>query len=243
MFAFTKRQSPLRTNMTKTRAVNNVNLLFSTILLLVAIHTTIMFDKIVASFVRDELTASNIVPVYYEDSKYSPNSNMNSFRILSSTSVGNREGDVIPPCDDLYGTQFSCVIPPISNKTYEFEGCQPNNTVKVSCTARDGVTCSGDRTFYKEISCFYTNGYYFSIAMALSVFFGICGIDRFYLGHVGYGLFKLFTFGGFGILWIYDIVLIAMQQTTPRDGSNYIVGYNGPRNIKFIRNNNTYVFN
>lgn len=156
MFAFTKRQSPLRTNMTKTRAVNNVNLLFSTILLLVAIHTTIMFDKIVASFVRDELTASNIVPVYYEDSKYSPNSNMNSFRILSSTSVGNREGDVIPPCDDLYGTQFSCVIPPISNKTYEFEGCQPNNTVKVSCTARDGVTCSGDRTFYKEISCFYT---------------------------------------------------------------------------------------
>jgi TM2 domain-containing membrane protein YozV len=56
-----------------------------------------------------------------------------------------------------------------------------------------------------------SNGYFYFVALALSVFFGFCGIDRFYLGYVGIGIIKLFTFGVFGILWIFDVVMISLQ--------------------------------
>lgn len=43
-----------------------------------------------------------------------------------------------------------------------------------------------------------------STFLLLSVLLGIFGVDRFLLGDVGFGLIKLLTFGGFGILVIAD---------------------------------------
>lgn len=47
------------------------------------------------------------------------------------------------------------------------------------------------------------------VALLLSIFLGSLGIDRFYLGKIGTGLLKLVTFGGLGIWWLIDVILIA----------------------------------
>jgi TM2 domain-containing membrane protein YozV len=44
--------------------------------------------------------------------------------------------------------------------------------------------------------------------LILSVILGCWGVDRFYVGDMGMGLLKLFTFGGCGILWLIDIFMI-----------------------------------
>ncbi|HNX25486.1 MAG TPA: TM2 domain-containing protein [Spirochaetota bacterium] len=56
------------------------------------------------------------------------------------------------------------------------------------------------------------------VALILSIFFGQIGVDRFYLGYVGLGLLKLFTFGGCGIWWLVDIILIATRKLADSDG-------------------------
>lgn len=45
-------------------------------------------------------------------------------------------------------------------------------------------------------------------AYFLSLFLGILGADQFYLGYLGSGFLKLFTFGGCGIWWAADVIRI-----------------------------------
>lgn len=52
----------------------------------------------------------------------------------------------------------------------------------------------------------------------LSLFLGVLGIDRFYLGKIGTGIAKLLTAGGLGILAIVDQVIVLMGKTTDRNG-------------------------
>ena len=40
------------------------------------------------------------------------------------------------------------------------------------------------------------------------MFFGFLGADQFYLGFMKAGFVKLFSLGGFGVLWVTDIVRI-----------------------------------
>lgn len=49
------------------------------------------------------------------------------------------------------------------------------------------------------------------LALLLSIFFGSLGVDRFIMGHIGLGILKLVTFGGFGIWWLIDLILIASK--------------------------------
>ena len=49
-------------------------------------------------------------------------------------------------------------------------------------------------------------------ALLLSILVGSLGIDRFYMGHVGLGILKLITMGGFGVWWLIDLILIATKH-------------------------------
>lgn len=49
------------------------------------------------------------------------------------------------------------------------------------------------------------------LALIMSIIFGWIGVDRFIMGHIGLGILKLITFGGCGIWWLIDVILIATK--------------------------------
>lgn len=51
-----------------------------------------------------------------------------------------------------------------------------------------------------------------TLTLIMSVVFGHLGVDRFIMGKVGTGILKLITFGGVGIWWLIDLILIATKH-------------------------------
>ena len=49
------------------------------------------------------------------------------------------------------------------------------------------------------------------LVLLMSIFFGSLGVDRFIMGKVITGILKLITFGGLGIWWLIDVILIATK--------------------------------
>jgi hypothetical protein len=56
------------------------------------------------------------------------------------------------------------------------------------------------------------------VALALGFFGGFFGLHRFYVGKTQTGIAMICTFGGFGIWWLYDMVLLAAGEF--RDGDD-----------------------
>lgn len=179
---------------------------------------------------------------------------LTSVLIILSAKVGAVEYSV-GRCEDLQMGQYSCLNPAISTESQSEVGCDRNTrTVPVSCMPAENITCKSSVNggkelifngtmvgFFKNVSCRWTNGYSFEKALLLSVFLGMFGIDRFYLGYPAIGLLKFSTLGFFFLGQLVDIILIAAQVVIPSDGSDYVIDYYGARVTRISMNAETYI--
>ncbi|XP_035912214.1 facilitated trehalose transporter Tret1 [Anopheles stephensi] len=145
-------------------------------------------------------------------------------------------------CNSLRMGQYICPDPTlrqIDPKTQQLRGCTQENKARVWCVAVDGIVCSETKntSFTREMPCKWTNGYHFDTALLLSVFLGMFGADRFYLGYPALGLLKFCTLGFMFLGQLVDVILIATQVVGPADGSAYIIPYYGPV-ITVVRSDN-----
>jgi len=60
-----------------------------------------------------------------------------------------------------------------------------------------------------------------SVAFGLSVCLGVFGVDRLYLSSFGLAVLKFISFGGGGLWWLADIVLLLVGKM--KDGHGGIV--------------------
>ncbi|XP_026179610.1 TM2 domain-containing protein 1 isoform X2 [Mastacembelus armatus] len=153
-------------------------------------------------------------------------------------------------CESLGPGQYLCKDPKIDEATQEPENCR-DSMAWVECLPAPNISCrlsngtefrfSGEEVgFNKTISCRNVSGYSYKVAVALSLFLGWLGADRFYLGYPALGLLKFCTVGFCGIGTLIDFILIAMQIVGPADGSDYIVDYYGARLTRLSISNETY---
>ncbi|MEQ2172608.1 hypothetical protein GOODEAATRI_022876 [Goodea atripinnis] len=116
---------------------------------------------------------------------------------------------------------YLCKDPKIDEATQEPENCREGEA-PVDCFPAPNVTCrlsngtelrfSGEEVgFNRTIACRNVSGYSYKVAVALSLFLGWLGADRFYLGYPALGLLKFCTVGFCGIGTLIDFILIAMQ--------------------------------
>ncbi|XP_060797320.1 TM2 domain-containing protein 1 [Neoarius graeffei] len=159
-------------------------------------------------------------------------------------------GNDIESCDNLRLGQYICNSPKIHNATQEPENCK-DRVAWVECLPAPNISCllpNGTRFkftgmevgFNKSIPCRNVTGYSYKVAVALSLFLGWLGADRFYLGYPALGLLKFCTVGFCGIGSLVDFILISMQIVGPSDGSDYIVDYYGARLVRLSITNETY---
>lgn len=60
------------------------------------------------------------------------------------------------------------------------------------------------------------------VALLLAFFLGFFGVHRFYTGHTKLGIIYLFTMGIFGLGWMYDIFIIAINNYKDANGQKLI---------------------
>lgn len=148
-------------------------------------------------------------------------------------------------CRNLLSGQFLCNPPDIDPGTQQPVDCQLVNgtgLAAVECEALPGIVCSlsCNQTFTRYEECKWTNGYQFDTALLLSVFLGMFGADRFYLGYPAIGLLKFSTLGFFFLGHLVDVILIASQTLGPADGSHYVINYFGAGLTRVSISEDTY---
>lgn len=63
------------------------------------------------------------------------------------------------------------------------------------------------------------------ILLLLPSMFGICGVHRFYTGHIGIGIAQLLTIGGCGIWQLVDLIFIITGKYTDSNGQPLVADH------------------
>src|SRR6478735_2007012 len=82
---------------------------------------------------------------------------------------------------------------PASSEKNEGEGLSIHPPPRISPPPASPEVPEGDKSFV--------------VTVLLSYLLGVLGVDRFYLGKIGTGVLKLFTFGGYGLWWLIDLLI------------------------------------
>uniref|UniRef100_A0A8D0LAI0 TM2 domain containing 1 n=1 Tax=Sphenodon punctatus TaxID=8508 RepID=A0A8D0LAI0_SPHPU len=181
--------------------------------------------------------------------------------LVCLTAEGVAGGELLLKCEELRLGQYPesitklfsliiqtyiCEDPKIDNITQEPLKCT-NHTAYVPCLPAPNITCkdfSGNEThftgkevgFYKPIVCRNVNGYSYKVAVALSLFLGWLGADRFYLGYPALGeCLYLLNYKVFYIITLFACIIVG-----PSDGSSYIIDYYGARLTRLTITNETF---
>lgn len=64
-----------------------------------------------------------------------------------------------------------------------------------------------------------------TIALILSILVGAYGIDRFYIGDIGYGLLKIITCGG-ALIWYFVDIFFIMDATRQKNLQTLLLRFN-----------------
>ena len=57
-----------------------------------------------------------------------------------------------------------------------------------------------------------------AVALVLGGCLGVFGAHRFYVGKFGTGILQAVTFGGLGMWWLYDMILVSFGSFTDSEG-------------------------
>ena len=92
----------------------------------------------------------------------------------------------------------------------------------------------------KQIDAINTSPNDWVVCFILVIFLGFWGVHRFYVRKIGTGILMFLTFGGFGIWWFIDLILIAVASFRDKEGRQ--IPYNNtplinPKNVN--ANNNS----
>lgn len=172
--------------------------------------------------------------------------NINNKKSFENSFEKQFEKPFVVNCSQLLIGQYDCLAAVIDPETQQPIGCDKNNKALINCSLTEGLVCdeSMKRDFKMSIDCKHTNGYSYETALLLSIFLGMFGADRFYLGYPALGLLKFCTLGFLFLGQLVDIILISMQIVRPADGSYYVIKHFGPKlDILSFNNNTDIIFN
>jgi len=170
------------------------------------------------------------VDLFLQDSSSDSNSTFNPFAPQCTNLSFYDPNSPNIPCS-MVPSQFAfCSIRdlytlPTNQYTSDMVGCRTYGTGEVTtaiCTVLDGINCFGPKEYnITDYPCLRWHGYMFPTALLYSMLLGCLGIDRFYLGHIGYGVLKLLSLGGLGIWWVVDLALLVSGNLRPADQSSW----------------------
>jgi len=89
--------------------------------------------------------------------------------------------------------------------------------------SNDGQYATQSQNMYSggSVNENYPPGYVpksWTVTLVLLIFLGLFGAHRFYVGKVLTGILVLLTFGGFGVWWLIDLILICTNKFTDKQG-------------------------